>query len=186
MTFIHIPGEAGKLPFHAKNDACCNCGEIQGIQLVETPLKRTSYMLLGGTELILNVDLPYCARCEKTATRYPKGLVAKLLVSAILFFVVMLVAVLVPFDLGSFVSSHLTLTCAIVAVLLTFTYYSFLKPTGTQTSYYQPVTLDAMKQKFMGEIVGVTLYCTNADFATRYGVLNKEFISAGFLKLKHR
>jgi len=186
MTFVHIPSKTAELPFHAQRDACCNCGEIEGISLVETPLKRTSYMLIGGTELTLTVHLPYCVRCAKTSSRFPQGLFAKVLIAAGLSFALMLVAVVIPVDIQPIVGDHLPLAATIGGVLLTFAFFSLRKPSGSQTSYYQPVTLKGVKQKFLGDIVGVTLYCTNPDFAHRYTMLNQEFVASGFLKVEHR
>jgi hypothetical protein len=181
MSFVYLPGTAVALPFNVPADACCNCGTTQGVSIKETPLKKTRYLLLGGTELRLTIDLPYCKKCSTTAGRFPVGIGTKLLVSFGVFWAIFLAAFLVPFDWPPAMGNHLPALCGIMAIALTFGFYSLRKATPPQTSYYQPVTLKAVKRQFSGDVVGVTLGCTHASFASKFSACNRDFVAAGTL-----
>ena len=113
-------------------------------------------MVLAGTEIIIKPSLPYCTDCTKTARRQPVGIGSKLLVSFILFFLFMISLAFIPSSITSVIPVAFTIPIFfILASRLVFGFYSLQKPTGNHTSYYQPVRLKKVKQKFSGEIVGI-------------------------------
>lgn len=181
MTFVYLPGTVSRLTFNVPVEACCNCGTSQGISVKETPLKKTRYMLLGGTELRFAIDLPYCKTCTVTAKRFPAGVAHKLLVSFGVFWVLFFAAFVMPVDLSPFIVDHITAIAGVVALALTFGFYSLRKAVPPQTSYYQPVTLKAVKQEFSGTVVGIALQCSHATFARNFSEANKESVAAGVL-----
>jgi hypothetical protein len=68
-----------------------------------------------------------------------------------------------------------------VACGLVFGLYSLRKPVDHQTSYYQPVRLKKVKQKFTGEITGYVLAFTNQQYQRDFigankGAINKKII----------
>jgi hypothetical protein len=181
MSFIYIPGTAAALPFNVPTEGCCNCGVTQGISAKETPLKKTRYMLLGGTELRFKIDLPYCKKCAPTAKRFPVGLGKKLLVSFGVFWAFFLLAIVVPLDWSPAMASRLPLISAVLALATTFGFYAIRKAVSPQTSFYQPVTLKAVKQEFSGKVTGITLHCSNSTFARHFSDLNRDLLAAGVL-----
>jgi Na+-transporting methylmalonyl-CoA/oxaloacetate decarboxylase gamma subunit len=180
MSFIYIPGKTARLPFNVPSGACCNCGLDQGVTLNETPLKKTRYMLLGGTELMFTLQLPYCKRCAVTAKRFPVGFGKKLLVSFGVFWVLFLLAFAVP-GMSPAMVDRLPAMAGAIALASTFGFYAIRKAVPPQTSYYQPVTLKAVKQEFSGAVLGVTLHCSHAGFAREFSAANRETLAAGQL-----
>ena len=184
MTFVFIPGQAARLPFEAPQDACCNCGTAQGISIVDTPLKKTRYMLLAGTELRFLVGLPYCRTCRKTAARFPTGLGKKLLVSALVFAALMLVVAVADINFNGLIPmAYLPHAIGLLSLALSFGFYALRRAKPPQTSYSQPVTLAGLKQKFSGEIVSLTLEFSNSAYADRFALLNSNFVSSGVLNV---
>lgn len=184
MTFIYIPGKAGRLPFKAPLDMCCNCGTTQGLSVADTPLKKTRYLLLAGTELRFLIELPYCTACRKTAKRFPPGIVHKLLVAALIFAVIMVVVAVAEIDLNGLVPlAYVPHAAGVLSLALAFCFFALRRAKPPQTSYTQPVTLVALKQTFSGEIVSLTLGFSNAAYANRFESLNREFVSSGALKI---
>lgn len=184
MSIVYVPGQASELPFEVPQDKCCNCGGSDDLKKVTTQLKKTRYMVLGGTELTFNIDLPYCGNCAISAGRLPVGAPTKLLVAFGIFWALMLVVIFVPNELGSMLpGALLPSTMAAVALGLSFTCYAMRRPVPPQTSYYQPVSLAGVRQKFSGEVVEITLRFANAPYSTLFQALNQELISSGALKL---
>jgi hypothetical protein len=181
MSFVYIPGIAAKLPFNVPAEGCCNCGTTQGVSMRETPLKKTRYMLLGGTELRFTIDLPYCKKCVSTAKRFPVGLGKKLLVSFGAFWAFFLLAFIAPFDWSPAMVSSLPWISAVLALATTFGFYAIRKAVPPQTSYYQPVTLKMVKQEFSGAVIGMTLHCSHASFARHFSDVNRDLLAAGVL-----
>lgn len=186
MTFVYVPGKATELPCQVPDGSCCNCGATQEISFVETPLKKTRYFVLAGTELRFYLNFPYCSSCVRTADRFPVTFAKKFLVAFGIFWALMLIVVLVPNDLGMFLPGfYLPLVIGIVSLSLSFFLYSLRRIQPPQTSFYQPVTLKGLKQKFSGDIVGITLKFSNALYADKFATLNRVLVSSGALEIVH-
>lgn len=182
---IYVPGKAGRLTFDAPMDACCNCGTSQHLSMLDTPLKMTRYFLLAGTEWRFTQELPYCRPCSKTATRFRTGLLHKLALAAIVFPLPVMVYVIAgpPPGEGMAIDTVVMLSL-ILALVLSFGYFSLRRAHAPQTSYCQPVALVGMKQKFSGEIVRLDLKFSNPMYAGRFRDRNAASIKAGTLTVR--
>jgi len=90
----------------------------------------------------------------------------------------------VPSSVSSLVPSSLILPFLfLLSCALVFGFYSLRKPTDGQTSYYQPVRLKKVKQKFSGEIVGYIFAFTNSEYASTFIAANKEAIDKEAIKV---
>lgn len=159
------------------SEKCCNCGTSVKLSHVATDLKRTRFMLLGGTEITLKPSLPYCTDCVKTAGRQFVGVGSKLLVSVIVFCLLMISLAFIPDMITRVLPTGIMLPMFfILACALVFGFYSLRKPVGAQTSYYQPVRLRKVKQKFTGEIIGYALAFTNQQYKQDFVAVNQEAV----------
>jgi hypothetical protein len=157
---------------------CCNCGSVSGIFAVSTNLKVTKFLGLGGTEITIKPQLPFCANCKKTARRIAVGIGSKVLVSLILFFLFMISLAFVPSSISDKVPTEIALMLLFaISFSLVLGLYSLRKPTGSQTSYYQPIRLKKVKQKFSGEIVGYVLAFTNKEYQKDFIESNREAVN---------
>jgi hypothetical protein len=165
-------------------DICCNCGQGDRLAMLQTPLTVVRYMVLAGTQITIPLELPYCDGCAKSAKRKPVGLIKKLLLSAVLAFVLAMLVIVSP-DVGipDFIRSNLFYFSAGVALIVVFGVYSLFKPREGQSSYYQPVRLRKLKQKFTGRITGFRLAFTNELYAQKVIAANPEALSSGALEV---
>ena len=76
MIFVSVKRSA-QLDFTTPLKSCCNCGAARNIELVQTRLRRTRYMVFGGTELTIDETFPYCPACRRSAARARPGLLAR-------------------------------------------------------------------------------------------------------------
>jgi hypothetical protein len=135
-------------------------------------------MVVAGTEITLRPNLPFCSTCKPTSSRHPVGSGSKLLISLLLFFALLISLAFMPNQFNSMLPSSFALPILFfVACGLVFGYYSLRKPVGKQTSYYQPVRLKKVKQKFSGEIVGYVFAFTNSGYAQDFIAENREVIA---------
>jgi len=90
----------------------------------------------------------------------------------------------VPSSVSSIVPSSLILpSLFLLSCVLVFGFYSLRRPTDRQTSYYQPVRLKKVKQKFSGEIVGYIFAFKNSEYASTFIDANKEAIDKEAIKV---
>lgn len=163
-------------------DICCNCGRSDGVAIVSTPLKKTRYMLLGGTELTLTMGFPYCPGCASTASKHAIGSFGKLLIAFGLFWVLIFGVIFLPVDLASLLpGAMLPLAVFSVALALTLGYFRIRKPRPPRTSRDQPVRLRGVKQMFSGDVVGMRLGFSNANYKQRFDSANGMQIASGVL-----
>jgi hypothetical protein len=141
-------------------------------------------MLLGGTELTLNYEFPYCRKCSSTSQIVPVGVGHKLLVSAILFFVLLLASSSLPVSiLASMRQEFFNLVIALLSLSAVFGFYAFRRPMPGQTSYCQPVRLKKVRQRFSGEIEGLVLNFTNKLYEREFRKVNSSAIASGALQI---
>jgi hypothetical protein len=166
-------------------ECCANCGSRGSVRVVDTEVRRTLFLLGGGSETTLRLPVPYCPTCEVTAARTPNGPLAKLLLSLLLSMALMLVLsiaaattgrALIPVeDPGTFY-----LTLLVVSVGLVFAGYRLRRPRGTQTSWYQPVRLRKLRQRFVdGTITGIVIGFTCPAYLRCFAAANAEGIARG-------
>ena len=165
------------------SDQCCNCGTKKGISITTTDLRLTRFMLLGGTEISIKSSLPYCNNCSVTAKRQAVGPGSKLLVSCIVFFPLLGSLAILPISITSKIPTPILLLLYFaIACALVFGFYSLRKPTGNQTSYYQPVRLKKVKQRFSGEVVGYVLVFTNNEYLQSFNRSNQIAVQQGIIE----
>lgn len=159
---------------------CCNCGEVEEIRSVATPLCIKRIVKLR-TAFELQLELPYCRRCARSATRERTGLMKKVPIALLLSLSLGLVALITPLRdvLGVFA---FYVTAALVFALV-FASYTLQKPRGNQTSYHQPVRLIEVKRRPSGTVAALTLSFTHARYASSFASANAEAISRGTLEV---
>ena len=164
------------------DDFCCNCGGSKDLALVPTPLKKTRFMLLGGTELTITLGFPYCSGCAATASRQAIGAFGKLLIAFVFFWILLFIVIFLPFDLASFLpGAMLPLAAFAIALVTTVGYFRMRQPRPPKTSADQPVMLRGVKQLFGGDVVGLRLGFSNRNFKKRFDSLNESQIASGAL-----
>jgi hypothetical protein len=134
-------------------------------------------MLFGGTEWSITFGLPYCDQCRPTAERIPPSFGKKFWVWLLWLWIIFLGATIgfiatdtaTPENGWAFFAG-----CAVLSAAGVFSWYSRRRPVGDQTSFYQPVRVLKLKQKFSGETVGIVLGFTNPRFAEDFLKLNPE------------
>lgn len=166
-----------EVPVHFPADCCCNCGGHAGLAVVPTRLVKTTYLGIGGVEKSVTAPLPYCTTCAVTARRLPKGLGAKLVMSALgtvillILYVVGLATGRVPVLSDSNETAFWML--AALSAVLVFGGYALRRPRGAQTSWYQPVRLVKLRQRFTsGAITGYVFAFTNPTYRQLFASAN--------------
>lgn len=159
---------------------CCNCGEAQEIRPVATPLgiQRIARLRKG---IAFQLELPYCRRCARSATRKPVGSIAKWIIAGLVAVAIGMLALITPLRdvLGAF--AFYATAAAVFAIVLGC--YSLQKPKGTQTSYYQPVRVTEVERQPSGRVAALTLSFTHARYARSFASANAETISRGALEV---
>ena len=182
--FIHIPGEETRLQFDAPSGVCCNCGTRTGVSFVDTPLKKTRWLLFAGTELRFLLALPYCRDCRATAPKFRPGFAHKTLVAAMLWPAMVLAYTFLGPPPGEGLPLRtMAWMAAALSLAISFLYYGY-PPRKPRTSRTQPVSLAGLKQQFSGEIKRIDLRFTNADYARLFADRNQELIEVGVLQAR--
>ncbi len=186
MAIISVSsGIKSDVKFNIPTELCCNCGSTTGLSPVPTKLKKTRYMVLAGTEITVTMNFPYCPDCVKTAGRSPVGVVSKMLMAALLFLIALTVWSFSSPSITQAVPMGMVLPALTVLSLgVVFGIYSLLKPKGNQTSYYQPVRLKKVRQKFTGGITGYVLAFTNNAYERKFVSVNQEAIAKNVIEVR--
>src|SRR5579859_6234302 len=132
-------------------NACANCFSKSELLLVESRLVLSRFLLLGAMEWTSWANIPHCPECAETAGRTRHGLGMKFLIllslSALCALLPAGASILLhperPFDTYLWAGP-------LAALIAMIAWYSTRKPRPGQTSYYQAVSLRAMKRKFSG------------------------------------
>jgi hypothetical protein len=178
-------GVSSDVKFNVPTDLCCNCGSAAGLTPVATRLKKTRYMVLAGTEITVTFNFPYCPDCVKTAKRSPVGIASKLLMAVLLFVVALTVWSFSSPSITQAVPMGMVLPALTVLSLgVVFGIYSLRKPKGRQTSYYQPIRLKKIRQKFTGGITGYVLAFTNNAYEQKFVSVNQEAIAKNMIEVR--
>ena len=181
MFFVGLRTTAN-LAFTTPPECCCNCGEKHGLEFIDTPLQRTRYFGVVGTELTLTESFPYCRRCKGSASRIKLGWPGKFLVTCLLTSLLFLIMVFTAESLPAAVSSHLFGSALISALVLSLGYFLLRERKG-QRSYYQPVRL--LDAKLNGHSLSqVTLEFANASYARIFEKANADMLKAGMLRVE--
>lgn len=169
---------------------CCNCGtkarSSNPLEFVETPLRRTRYFLIVGSELTILETFPYCKPCQSSAARVRQGWFSKFLSASLLCAVLATAMVFVgpSIKLPAMFYDNIFATSAATSALATFLYFQFREAQSAGRSYYQPVSLvDAEQDVVSGAIYSVTLRLCNWQYAQELAAANVEMMRAGGLRM---
>ena len=186
MIFVSIKRSA-QLDFTTPLKTCCNCGAARNIALVETPLRRTRYMVFGGTELTIEETFPYCPDCRRSAARVRPGLLARLLTWVLASVAVATVVMMrMSINVEAFVpvvrEHPIYASMAIAAVGCVAWFVSRDRRPGGR-SWWQPVRLVGI------DLAGDTLHhvilgFTNPQYAGIFAEANGERVRAGMLSVR--
>jgi hypothetical protein len=174
---------SARLALTTPPECCCNCGSLEQLEFVDTPMKRVRFFFVVGTELTLTQSFPYCRPCKRSATRLPHGWFARFLVFCLVTACVSVAAGALPRGMPSLIVDNLFKAVLVLSGLLTFGYYATRKPKRPGATYYQPVSLtDAwIGDRQVGQ---VELAFHNARYANVMRRANADLIDAGFLKIQ--
>lgn len=156
---------------------CCNCGDAQDIRAVGTPLVARGRTFRRAP--VLELDLPYCPRCVKSARRIEVGRAKKGVIAGVLAGSLGLVAMATP--LASALGGFAFVVTGAVVFLAVLGSYAMQKPRGNQTSYHQPVRLTRLKRHRDGRFAALTLSFSHPRYARTFANENAEAISRGTL-----
>ncbi len=197
MIGLHTSAD---LPFTTPPEFCCNCGTRGALNFIGTPLQRTRYFFLFGTELTLRASFAYCKPCEGSATRVRLGWLAKILATLLVTSIVFMVLVFGNFRLPALLNEHVFRTSLGIATLLTLAYFYFTEwsrkgggtaggasggdgATKDSSTYYQPVSLIDADVDGDG-LHRVRLRFNNAAYARVFKKANAEYVAAGALEIE--
>jgi hypothetical protein len=186
MIFVSVTRSI-QLDFTTPLKTCCNCGAARRIELVETPLRRTRYMLFGGTELTLEETFPYCPDCRRSATRVRPGLLARLLTWVLASVAVATVVMMrMSINAEAFVPAvrehPIDASMAIAAVGCLAWFASRDRRPGGR-SWWQPVRLVGIDLDG-NTLRHVTLGFTSPSYAGIFAQANGERVRAGLLTVR--
>ena len=157
---------------------CCNCGEVEELRPVVTPLSKGGTVKPGG-RFAIQLALPYCKRCARTAKRPPVGLITKTLIATILSVSAGMVALITP--LTSMVGPWAFYLIAVPVFAAVFAAYALQKTKGKQTSYLQPVRIVHLQHQGSGNVAALTLSFSHARYAQAFANANKDEVARGVL-----
>jgi hypothetical protein len=159
---------SASVPISFPTGACCNCGATAGVEQRPMLLAVTRFMLLGGTEWSVPVQVPCCATCAPSLTRRSPGVSGPVLAFAIWFGVAFVGAMSLQSMQGWEVGNSTLGLAAVVALAITGGWYGLRRPKGAQTSFYQPIRIVRLHQRFSGAITGITFGFTREDLARAF------------------
>lgn len=160
-------------------DLCCNCASTIGVGSVESELKLTRFFAMAGVEYTFSWGLPYCEECAPTATRNPIGMLHVALMIGLCTVALFLIVIIsqIALDQSYFGGNDFWVSLA-AASLFVGAFYATRRPHGSQTSYYQPIRIRKLRQKFTsGEVTGIILGFTNAPYMQRFQAVNARLLA---------
>jgi hypothetical protein len=182
MFFVGLR-TTGDLALTTPLEHCCNCGMRRQVELVETPLQKTRYFFIFGTEFSLNETFPYCRQCRKSATRIRLGWLSKILVTCLVIAAIFLAFAVSATSLPSSIAENMFRTSIIAGVLLTSVYFYFLEWGRKGSTYYQPVSLVDVDTSG-GTVNHMKIRFYNKKYAGIFMKANAEMISSGILRVE--
>ncbi len=185
MIFVSLKRSA-QLDFTTPLQTCCNCGTASRLALFDTPLRRTRYMLFGGTELTIHETFPYCPACKASAERVRPGPTARVLcavmVAAAIFTALCIRLFLVDDAFAPMIRNHLFVSSIVGAAACCLLYFRWRDSNAGGRSYYQPVRLAEVVVD--GDQIGrVKLGFFDQHYAHEFTAANKQRVRAGMLEV---
>lgn len=186
MIFVRVERTA-QLDFTTPLTSCCNCGATRRIALVETPLRRTRYMVFGGTELTIEETFPYCPDCRRSAARVRPGLPARLLTWVLASVAVATVVMMrMSINVEAFVPivrDHPVYASMAIAAVGCIAWFASRDRRPGGSSWWQPVRLVGIDLD--GDTLRhITVVFTNPQYAEVFAAANGERVRAGLLTVR--
>jgi hypothetical protein len=167
-------------------EMCCNCGATQDVAKLDQDTRVTRYMVFGGTEITMKLQVPVCPRCVKTVERRPVTLLHAFLVLLLAYFLslgALLVAGL-ALDSEPLLDWTPWLSLGIAAILVAI-WYGRGKSEPGQTSFYQPVRILKLRQEFVsGTVTGICFGFTNLAYSRKFVQRNHVAIQRGLVEVR--
>jgi len=154
--------------------------------MISQDTRVTRYFLGGGSEITFHLVLPFCRFCAASANRRPKGLLSWLLVYSLIFGSFALALILLDQAQGdSLIGSHPLVIAAAFAAASLVAILALFRPSGLQSSYFQPVRIFKLRREFLsGAIKGIGFFFTQPRYAAAFQRLNQVAISTGDIFVK--
>lgn len=167
--------------FEFPTDMCCNCATRDTLVPVLQDTRLARYMGMGGVEYRLDIYLPFCNGCAPTAKRRAPTLLHRVLVFGLILPAVLLgTSVVFVYTGAAWLMENAVLVAVGIALGLTVAFYVSQRPSGAQSSVYQPVRILKLRQRFFtGEIFCVRFGFTNHAYADRFTSVNHGAVSVG-------
>ena len=174
---VEVSNSGGDIRIPA--EFCCNCASTDRVGTVDSELKLTRFLGLGGSEYTFRWRLPYCPACEATAARTPVNRLHIGLAIAAGTMALFLAATVVQLALDrNLLGGNDFWVALALSSLLVGGFYASRRPRDGQTSYYQPIRIRKLRQKFAsGEVTGMVLGFTNSSYMRRFQELNAESLA---------
>jgi hypothetical protein len=173
-----------EVPMHFPADLCCNCGAGRPIEQLETKLRLLPLGGLAGAQVTISVPLPYCGDCRATSRRGRPNVLGIIAVTVLLAMTMITAWFFLAGELVDKLSLELAaLSAAVVSMALVAAFYTTRRPRQSQTSYYQPVRLMRLSQKWPADITAMVLRFSNHTFARKFEAANQDAIAKGILKV---
>src|SRR5688572_25310067 len=167
---------------------CCNCGAAECSQVLQDT-RVTRYFGVGGVATALQLAIPVCAACRKTTRRRPPTLFRRLLLCALVLAVIFLawLALAAVVLLPAWLDDRLFMASIACAVLVCASLWRLRQPRPPQTSYFQPVRIEAVNVEVTdvmtgaGRVAHIVFAFTNPAYLEAFRDANREAIAAEFL-----
>jgi hypothetical protein len=183
MIYVNLPIKS-EVQLVAPMESCCNCGAATDVKPRLTDLRRMPLMGLAGTEIKLELPFPYCEACAATARRRLPSVIGVIAVSLLIAIALGMCWLFFGPQLSEEITTYVVapvLVCMSFLIVLGF--FFLRKPSGEQTSYYQPVKLRATGHKWPADITGLELAFTNKEYAKAFASANQAAVAAKILKV---
>jgi hypothetical protein len=172
------------VPLHVPTDVCCNCGGSSSIEQLETKLRLMPVGGLAGAQVTVPVPFPYCSSCSATSRRGRPNVLGIIAITALLALGMITAWFLKAGELVDKIPVEVAAGVALlVSILIVAAYYATHRPKKPQTSYYQPVRIVKLSQKWPADITAMVLRFSNQAFASKFADANSVAISQGILKV---
>ncbi|RJS21244.1 hypothetical protein DRW03_17695 [Corallococcus sp. H22C18031201] len=165
---------------------CANCGTREALRQQPQDTRKSTYLLVGGTELTFKLPLTVCADCEPSLKRRPLTLANKVLIG-LMVSAAIATGILIFADSGNlempFLADNLFLISLLAGGGLSALYFLRHRPQPRQSSYYQPVLIQRLNRRFLdGAIEGIVFAFTHPAYQEAFEQLNRAAVQAGFVK----
>ncbi len=162
---VDIPQAAKSFWF--PEDICCNCGTRDDVDVINTDVRRTVYLLVAGFEEKLRVALPFCKSCAITAEMRPPGVAAKVVWWMVWTFFLWCAVMGLCVWMGVRVNPGYFMLGIALGMVVLMTLWFRRRPRGKRTSNYQPVRFLGGSAKLFGpSSPGTTWAFSNPEYAT--------------------